>query len=227
MESLEVELRQVRDQLERLQALQGHAQAILDLQRRVAFLEQQLAIEPDPSTGKTAREQSTQPVPAPETVEQGDQTVATEESGPPAQTGQVVIRNSPISDDEQAFREAYSLVGKGALKEAEPLMREFVKKYKQSKYAANAVYWIGEALYARGKYSEAVLEFDRVIKEYPGSEKELSALLKQGRAFEKMGDKESARIILEKLIKKHPHTAQARLAKSRLTALKKSTPKSQ
>lgn len=221
MESLETELQKLRDQLERLQAAGGSQQALTDLERRVAFIERQLAIGP-PSRGQVhvvpgpTQERSTEAVgsPSSSTADQPSDPTSTDDT-------KVEIRNAPLTEDEKAFREAYSLVQKGELIQAEPLMREFLKKYKQSKFAANAVYWIGEALMVKGKFSEAVLEFDRVIKEYPGSEKELSARLKQGQAFQKMGDSESARIIFEKLISKHPHTAQARLAKSQLKSLPK------
>jgi len=77
---------------------------------------------------------------------------------------------------------------------------------------------------ARGRFDEAVLQFDRVIKEHPGSKKELSALLKQGEAFAKMGEPRSARIIFRKLVTDHPHTAQARVAAAKLKSLPQDPP---
>jgi len=105
------------------------------------------------------------------------------------------------------------------MKKARELFEKFLSDYPNSRFAADALYWIGEAHYSNGDYEEAVLHFDRVIKEYPGCKKELSALLKQAQAFAKMNDPQSARIILQRLIKEHPHTAQARAAKIKLKDL--------
>jgi len=141
-------------------------------------------------------------------------------SAPPVeQQGPVEITNTQPPTEERQYREAYALFRRGSPQQALPLFEDFLKKYPKSPLAADAVYWIGEARFAEGRFDEAVLNFDKVIKEFPGSKKEVNALLKQGQAFEKMGDPRSARIIFQKLVHDHPHTVQARMASSRLKAL--------
>ncbi|MBI5250534.1 MAG: tol-pal system protein YbgF [Desulfomonile tiedjei] len=140
--------------------------------------------------------------------------------GPPAgPPGAVEIRNSPISPDEKAYRDAYQLFRNGSFDQAIAQFEEFLKRNPKSPLASDAVYWIGEAEFGKGRFDEAVLQFDRVVKEFPGSKKELNALLKQGQAFEKMGDLKSARIIYRKLAGDQPHTAQGRIAGTKLKQL--------
>jgi tol-pal system protein YbgF len=163
--------------------------------------------------GRTARPERPLQAEVPPVEPLGD------ELSPDQGPGSVEIRNEPLGADEAAFREAYTLVKQGASQDAVRGLEEFLKKFPKSRFVPNAVYWLGESLFAEGRYDEAVLQFDRIIKEFQGSRKELNARLKQGQCFAKMGDVQSARVILEALIKENPHTPQARLAKTQLTKL--------
>ncbi|MFY9399097.1 MAG: tol-pal system protein YbgF [Desulfomonilia bacterium] len=77
----------------------------------------------------------------------------------------------------------------------------------------DAHFWIGETLYAQGKFEDAVLKYDLVAKKFSKSGKVPECLLKQGMAFYKMGDKETGGIILQQLLKDHPSTDAAARAK--------------
>jgi tol-pal system protein YbgF len=229
MESMETEMQQLRQMIELLQASGGDSRAIGDLEIRVAFIERQLGIEPPqipPSQAGIPRapapvpgvRRPPSPVPGSPTVPPGPSVG----SVPPASP--VGIRSSGLPEDERAYRDAYSLFRNGSMDEAIDLFQAFLLEHPKSKLAGNAVYWFAEALFAKERYDEAVLQYDRVIKEYPASNKKVGALLKQGQAFEKMGDGRSAGIIYEKLIKENPHTAQARIARSRLKPLRTDLP---
>ena len=84
--------------------------------------------------------------------------------------------------------------------------------------AADAHYYIGEALLATGRNEDAILKFDRVIKKYPKSDKYPMCLLRQGQAFISLGDKETGRIILQRLVKEAPGSEAASKAKGLLGA---------
>jgi tol-pal system protein YbgF len=222
IEEIEAELQRLREMIERLRASEGNAAAIKRLEQRVALIEREMGVQQGstPPSGPSP-EVDRQPVPS---VGDDRQAAAPQpESGPPAQglPPRVEILSPQLAEDEKAFRDAYILVQRGALNEAAPLLKEFLKNHPKSPQASDALYWLGEALYSKGKYDEAVLYFDRVIKEYPEARKKLSALLKQGLAFAEMNDPQSARIILEKLIKESPHSPQARTANAKLKELQK------
>jgi len=221
LQDMEGEIQRLREIIERMQASGGNEQAISNLQQRVVVIERRLGLEraagqgsPDPVARDTEAGPSGQIQPPP--GRSGSQ------SQPPAiadQAAPVEIRNTPISAEEKAYRDAYAAFKNGSLDQSVALFEEFLKKHPKSQYAADAVYWIGEVRFGQGRFDEAVLQYDRVIKEFPGSKKELSALLKQGQAFEKMGDNRSARIIFQKIVNDYPHTAQARAAGGKLKIL--------
>lgn len=216
MEALETDLQRLRDQVERLQVSGADQNAIRELQNRVAFIERQLGME---QTAPARGEFQPPGAVAPSAVGGQAPGRPPQISHAPVPGVPLEIRNEPLSEEEQAFRQAYTLVREGSFDQAIGLLDAFLKRYPKSRFAVNAVYWTGEAHFAAGRFNEAVLQFDRVIKEFPGSEKEPSALLKQGQSFEKMGDRQSARIIFDKLVKEYPHTTQARLVRNRLKSL--------
>ena len=232
LQELELEMQRLRDMLERLRAQPnaGSQEAIARLQQRVTFIEQQLGMEGPAVTGPQATV-----VPAPQPNPQAEPTQPRQVAARPSAQAQghpqghvqgmdaeppvEIVDNNAPSPEQQQYREAYNLLREGSIDQAVSLFEDFLKRYPKSNLAADAIYWIGEARFASGRYDEAVLQFDRVIKEFPGSRKELNALLKQGLAFEKMDDPRSARIIFQKLVQEKPHTPQARVASNKLKTL--------
>ena len=220
MQDLETEMRRLRDMIERLQASGSNEREIRDLQERVALIERHLGLE------SSIRPQGRSAAPGrPEPLKPGqgaEPPTAESKPAPPSvirdEAAPIELIEAPDSAQEKAFKEAYALL-KRSPDEAVSLFEGFLKKYPKSPLAPDSVYWMAEARFAQSRFDEAVLLFDRVIKEYPGSKKELNALLKQGEAFEKMGDTRSAAIVFEKLVRNHPHTAQGRLAGTRLKSL--------
>lgn len=222
MMEMEQEVQKLRDLLERQQAAGVGESQLKHLQDRVAFIERQLGIEP--SVLPNPRTPSTQSAPSPAVEPQvGLDQPRSERPAPPGgiQPGQQTLElvNPPQNPEEKAYRDAYAAYKSGDFDQAIRLFDGFVTKYPKTELSPNAVYWIGESRFAQGRFDEAVLQFDRVIKEFPGSKKELNSLLRQGQAFEKMGDNRSARIIFQKILADHPHSAQARIATTRLKSI--------
>ncbi|AFM22831.1 tol-pal system protein YbgF [Desulfomonile tiedjei] len=242
VEEMENEIRRLRDMIERAQA-GGNDRLVKTLQDRVASIEKHLGLEAprEASAPAASPSQPTYPEPrqapqqmrpeAPPTSRAPQQQPGTgpgvqltrpqTSTNPEVQQPQVDIRNTPIAPDEKAYRDAFQLLRSGNYDQAVMQFEELVKRNPKSQFAADAVYSIGEAKFKMGRYDEAVLNFHRVVKEYPGSLKELDALLKQGEAFEKLGDPRSARVIYKQLTTDNPHTAQGRLAGTRLKQLPK------
>jgi tol-pal system protein YbgF len=234
MESLEGEMRHLRDMIERLQGVEGTSQEIADLRQRVTFIEKQLGIEGSPApqgppVGSDVSDGSLAPAAggeanpisarAPEFTSPDD----TDPHRANAAVGddQIVQVASPeLEEDARLYKSAYDAASNERYQEAIELFKRLLKKYPDSEHAANANYWLGEALFNRGLYDESVLQLHKTIKEFPGARKTPNAYLRQGQAFEKMGDKKSARVIFEQLVEKYPHTPQARLARKRIKALK-------
>ncbi len=97
--------------------------------------------------------------------------------------------------------------------------QDFLSSFPDSDLADNAQYWIGECYYSQGKYELARIEFEKVQKNFPNGDKVVSALLKQGLCYVEVGNDTMARTFLEDLINRFPYSAEASIAKDRLSAL--------
>lgn len=117
------------------------------------------------------------------------------------------------------YNQAYQLlVNKPA--EAVPLFRNFLANYPQHELAANAQYWLAEALYAQKDFAGASQEFMKVLKQYKDSPKSSGAALKLGYSFYELQQWEYARRTLEDTVRFFPDTSSAKLAEVRLQKMK-------
>lgn len=117
------------------------------------------------------------------------------------------------------YNQAYQLlVNKPA--EAVPLFRNFLANYPQHELAANAQYWLAEALYAQKDFAGASQEFMKVLKQYKDSPKSSGAALKLGYSFYELQQWEYARRTLEDTVRFFPDTSSAKLAEARLQKMK-------
>jgi len=108
---------------------------------------------------------------------------------------------------------------RGEYDKARELFQTYLKNYPKSEDADNAQFWLGEICYREKWYEKAILEYQKVIEGYPKGNKVASALLKQAFAFLKLDDKDNARLIFKELVRKYPESAEAKIAKEKLTQL--------
>jgi tol-pal system protein YbgF len=85
-------------------------------------------------------------------------------------------------------------------------------------FADNCHYWIGECLYAKKQYHEAVKRF-AMVTNYPKSEKLADAHFMMAQCYARMGDKAKAKEQYEKTAKDYPTSPRAELAKQRAQKL--------
>ena len=137
------------------------------------------------------------------------------------QAGAAEATAEPKNDVEATYNACYKLFKEGQYVKAREEFLKFMKQYPKTAYSDNAQFWIGETWYVEEKYERAIVEYEKVVKDYPSGDKVPYALLKQGMAFQKLGDKASAGIVYQQIVKKYPQTNQARVAKAKLSELKK------
>lgn len=141
-------------------------------------------------------------------------------AGVPAATS-VPVANT-VADGRKAkadYNQAYQLlVSKPA--EAAPLFRGFLANYPQHELAANAQYWLAEALYAQKDFEGASQEFMKVLRQYKDSPKSSGAALKLGYSFYELQKWEYARRTLEDTVRFFPDSSSAKLAEVRLQKMK-------
>lgn len=137
----------------------------------------------------------------------------------PATSTPVTVTTEDGRKAKADYNQAYQLlVNKPA--EAVPLFRSFLETYPQHELAANAQYWLAEALYAQKDFEGASKEFMKVLKQYKDSPKSSGAALKLGYSFYELQQWEYARRTLEDTMRFFPDSSSAKLAEARLQKMK-------
>lgn len=147
------------------------------------------------------------PVAAP--AEAPVQTPAAKAPAPQSQAAPKITKG-----EEAAYKAALNAVRSGKTNEGIRLFREFLQKYPNGRYAANADFWIGESLYSQGKYKEALDQYQAVNNTFPAHHKNADALLKAAMTMSKMGDQAGASAKYQQLISSFPNSDAARRAKA-------------
>ncbi len=136
---------------------------------------------------------------------------------PEAETlsGQVV---SPETASEVAedYKNAFTLLKSGKYDDSIAAYESFLRKHPDSKYAANAQYWLAEANYVTRRYPQALVEFSVVVSKYPASSKLADARLKLAFTHYELGQFQEARAELTRLRAQFPNSSVASLAQERL-----------
>ena len=114
---------------------------------------------------------------------------------------------------------AYQFIDQHEFKKASLALQDFVKKYPQSAYTANAEYWLGEVLLQDKNFAAAMAHFENVVNNFPASNKHAASLYKLGVALAQNGQSEDARRRYLALIQQYPDTDTAKLAQNQLKRL--------
>lgn len=125
------------------------------------------------------------------------------------------VSQQPVANTEQsAYKAALSAYQSKRFDESEQRFDAFMHDYPHSKLVANALYWKGEILYARGKYADSIFLFKDVVAKYPKHTKAPDALLKSGMAYTKMHDEDNAQLHYQVLKEDYPTSPAAKRGKS-------------
>ena len=125
-----------------------------------------------------------------------------------------------FKDSQQAFQARFGI---GWARENQQRHDEAISAYRQvvaehqGPTAARAQFQIGECLFAKKRYDEAVRELLKVDILYAYPEWSAAALYEAGRCFEKLGKSVEARAQFKQVAEKHGKTRWAELASQRLS----------
>ena len=141
---------------------------------------------------------------------------------PEAKVATSVMRETQDSSETtNAYRDAFLLLKQARYVESIEAFQQFLSSYPNSKYSANAQYWLAEAVYVRKQYEQALIEFTKVIEDYPMSSKVSDARLKVGYTFYELGRWKESREILTQIRAELPDSTVAGLAQQRLERLER------
>lgn len=196
----------------------------LNLARRLQALSDTASAAGSGSTGQvvpssnlagTAEEASTLPAVADAPASLQPDTASSPAPAEPEGAGQVIALGS-TSDATKDYKIAFTLLKSGKYDDSVSAFEEFLRKHPDSKYAANAQYWVAEANYVSKRYPRALTEFSTVVEKYPASSKLADARLKLGYTYYELGKFQEARDELTRLRAQFPNSNVAKMAQERL-----------
>ena len=137
------------------------------------------------------------------------------------QTTAMATVTEDSDETTDAYRDAFLLLKQRRYDESIAAFEAFLQNYPNSKYSANAQYWLSEANYVTKKYDVALTEFQKVIDQYPTSSKVPDARLKIGYTQYELGQYDEARTHLTQLRAQYPNSTVAGLAQQRLERMER------
>lgn len=132
-------------------------------------------------------------------------------AGPPAITpagvitpGGTVIPAAPNSSRQQ-FDIALAYLKQRAYEDAEKGFAGFLEKNPKSKMTSDAIYYLGESYYLRGRQREAAEQYLKISTQYADSPRAPEALLRLGQSLTVLGAKEQACASYGEISRKYPN----------------------
>lgn len=98
--------------------------------------------------------------------------------------------------------------------------RSFMKRFKNSPLADDAIYLSGLLQLSGKQYGPALLDFNQVLNKYPYSNKTTAALYAKGVSLKRMNLNKEAKTVFSQVIKKYPGSPESLRAKAELGTVK-------
>ena len=125
--------------------------------------------------------------------------------------------SGPVPAPRELYSQAYADFARGNYDLAVQGFSEYIRNYPGTDFTDNAQYWIGECLYGKKMYAEAIEAWNTLFKDHPASDKLPDARVKKGMALERLGRKSQALVEYRYVVDRYPNSQAARIARERLT----------
>jgi tol-pal system protein YbgF len=123
--------------------------------------------------------------------------------------GSIVAALPPTDDPEELYRNSYQFILSGDYSTAETGFRDHIERFPQNERAADAHFWLGEALLGQKKYRDAAETFLGASKQYPKAKKAPDMLLKLGISLVGLNQREVACATFGEVGKRYPNISAA------------------
>lgn len=123
-------------------------------------------------------------------------------------------------EEKRAFEEALTTIRGGEFDRAGTQLVNFQRRYAGSVYTDLARFWLGNALYGKRDYKEAINAFRAFVSAAPEHARAPEALLALANCQAEMKDPRGARRTIEELMKAYPQSEAAQAGKDRLASLR-------
>ena len=112
-------------------------------------------------------------------------------------------------DDDEIYRNAYEFILSGDYDTAEAGFRDLIARYPDSEHAADAHFWLGEALLAQEKPREAAEIFLSASRDFPQARKAPDTLFKLGVSLAAMKQRDVACATFTEVLQRYPQSSDA------------------
>jgi tol-pal system protein YbgF len=116
----------------------------------------------------------------------------------------------------ELYSQAYADYARGNYDLAIQGFTEYIRNYPNTDFTDNAQYWIGECLYGKKMYAEAIEAWNTLFRDYTSSDKLPDARVKKGMALERLGRRSQALVEYRYVVDRFPNSPAARIARERL-----------
>jgi tol-pal system protein YbgF len=123
-------------------------------------------------------------------------------------------------EEKRQYDDALAAVRSGAFERAEPLLTTLLRRYPATGYRESALFWLGNAQYARREYKEAIDSFRSLVSSAPDNPKAPEALLAIANCQAELKDSKAAKRTIEELVKTYPKSEAAQAGRERLISMK-------
>ena len=122
--------------------------------------------------------------------------------------------------ESKDYEQALAVFRKGDFAAAGLMFADFNRRYPQSAYQPQVLFWLGNTQYATRDYKGAIASFKSLIQSAPDNSRVPESWLAIANCQIELKDTKAARKTLDDLIKAHPASEAASAAKERLSKLK-------
>jgi tol-pal system protein YbgF len=128
--------------------------------------------------------------------------------------GGTIIANAqpnspPVNPVKEEFDLALGYLKQKEYETAEKSFSAFLQKNPKTRYSAEAVYYLGESYYLRGRQREAAEQYLKISSDFPNSSRAPEALLRLGQSLHALGAKEQACASFSEVSRKYPNASAA------------------
>ena len=123
-------------------------------------------------------------------------------------------------EEKRQYEEAFGRIRSGDYAGAAAALSAFQRRYPGSGFSEAAQFWLGNALYGKRDYKEAIAAFRSLVSARPDHPKAPEALLAIANCQIELKDSKSARRTIGELVQAYPKSEAAQAGRERLGSLK-------
>lgn len=133
-----------------------------------------------------------------------------------APTDNTSVAALPATDNpDELYRNSYEMILSGDYAMAEAGFRDHIARFPKDGHAADAHFWLGEALLGQDRYQEAAQAFLETNRDYPDAKKAPDSLLKLGMTLAAMKQRDLACATLASVARRYPKASPSILQRAR------------